>query len=72
MENRAVFDNSGKKPQSLQNKTVFEKSSQKEQAQFSKSFPKEVRRQERAHREEVKVQKAFGKLSLEPKKAKRS
>ncbi len=28
------------------------------------SFPKEVRRQERAHREEMKVKKAFGKLSL--------
>lgn len=36
------------------------------------SFPKEVRRQERAHREEMKIQKAFGKLQLEPKKAKRS
>ncbi len=35
------------------------------------SFPKEVRRQERAHREEMKVRKAFGKLSLEPKKVKR-
>jgi predicted CopG family antitoxin len=28
------------------------------------SFPDEVRRQVRAHREEMKVQKAFGKLSL--------
>ena len=37
-----------------------------------KSFPKEVRRQERAHREEMKVQKAFGKIQLEPKKTKRS
>ena len=36
------------------------------------SFPKEVRRQERAHREQMKVQKAFGKLSLEALKTKRS
>ncbi len=34
------------------------------------SFPKKVRRQERTHREEMKVRKAFGKLSLEPKKTK--
>lgn len=34
------------------------------------SFPKFVRLQERAHREEMKIRKAFGKLSLEPKKAK--
>lgn len=43
----------------------------KEIDQALKSFPKEVRRQERAHREEMKVRKAFGKLSLEPKKTKR-
>ena len=36
------------------------------------SFPKEIRRQERAHQEEMKVQKAFGKISLETKRAKRS
>ena len=36
-----------------------------------KSFPKEIRRQERAYREEMKVIRAFGKLSLEPKKIKR-
>jgi hypothetical protein len=38
-----------------------------------KSFPKEVRRQERAYRAELKIRKAFGKISLEPepKKAKR-
>lgn len=36
------------------------------------SFPQEVRRQERAHREEMKVRKAFGKLSLKPKNSKRS
>jgi hypothetical protein len=35
------------------------------------SFPKEVRRQELAHREDMKMRKAFGKLSLEPRKAKR-
>ncbi|MGK5082604.1 hypothetical protein WDW37_04800 [Bdellovibrionota bacterium FG-1] len=31
-------------------------------------FPAEVRRQEWAHREEMKVRKAFGKLSLKSKK----
>lgn len=35
------------------------------------SFPAEVRRQERAYREEMKVRKAFGDLSLKLKKAKR-
>ncbi|MEK6706446.1 MAG: hypothetical protein AABZ06_11730 [Bdellovibrionota bacterium] len=34
------------------------------------SFPKEVRRQARAHREQIKVQKAFGKLSFTSKKTK--
>ncbi len=36
-----------------------------------KFFPQEIRRQERVHREKMKIQKAFGKLSLTPKKAKR-
>jgi Transglycosylase SLT domain len=36
----------------------------KEIKKAMKSFPKEVRRQERAHREEMKIKKAFGKLSL--------
>jgi hypothetical protein len=35
------------------------------------AFPNEVRRQERAYREEMKIIKAFGKLSLNPPKAKR-
>jgi hypothetical protein len=35
------------------------------------SFPKEVRRQERAYRQEMKVRAAFGKISLEPKKVKK-
>ncbi len=40
--------------------------------QAMKSFPNEVRRQERAYREEIKIRKAFGKISLAPesKKAK--
>ena len=33
-------------------------------------FPKEVRRQERAHRHEMKIQKAFGKICLTPSKVK--
>ena len=39
-----------------------------------KAFPKEVRRQELAHRHEMKIRKAFGKLSLDPapKKVKRA
>ncbi|MGK5089429.1 hypothetical protein WDW86_17910 [Bdellovibrionota bacterium FG-2] len=37
-----------------------------------KNFPKEVRRQERAHREDMKVQKAFGTLSLKPEKSNKS
>jgi hypothetical protein len=37
-----------------------------------KAFPAEVRRQERAHREEMKIRKAFGKLSLKPVKSKKS
>ena len=32
------------------------------------AFPQEVRRQERAHREDLKVRKAFGKISLKIKK----
>lgn len=36
----------------------------KEMNKAMESFPKEVRRQERAYREEMKVRKAFGKLSL--------
>jgi len=34
------------------------------------SFLKEVRRQEWAHREEMKIRRAFGKISLAPKKLK--
>ncbi len=50
---------------------MTEKESQAKLQEIKKamqSFPQEVRRQERAHREEMKIQKAFGKLSLEPKK----
>ncbi len=36
------------------------------------SFPKEVRRQERALREEMKIQRAFGKLSLKRKNQRRN
>jgi hypothetical protein len=35
------------------------------------SFPEEVRRQERAHHEEMKIRKAFGKISLEPKRTRK-
>ena len=37
-----------------------------------KSFPKEVRRQERVYLAEMKIRKAFGKISLEPEKLKKS
>jgi hypothetical protein len=36
----------------------------KEIKKAMESFPKEIRRQERAHREEMKIRKAFGKLSF--------
>jgi hypothetical protein len=34
------------------------------------SFPKEIRRQKRAYQEEMKILKAFGKMSLKPRKIK--
>lgn len=36
----------------------------REMKKAMKQFPKEIRLQERAHREEMKIRKAFGKLSL--------
>jgi hypothetical protein len=43
----------------------------KEIKKAMESFPKEVRRQERAYREEMKIRKAFGSLSLIPQSNKR-
>lgn len=43
----------------------------KEIKKAMESFPREVRRQERDHREEMKVRKAFGSLSLTPRSKKR-
>lgn len=40
----------------------------KEIKKAMEAFPAEIRRQERAHREEMKIKKAFGKLSLTQKK----
>ena len=43
----------------------------KEIKKAMESFPREVRRQEWAHREEMKIRKAFGKLSIASKKPKK-
>ncbi len=42
----------------------------REMKEALKGFPKEVRRQERAHRHDMKIEKAFGKLCLVPTKSK--